>query len=83
MGQGAAPPPEDCEEGQGKGDGDSVNPGATRTEMRGNAYPDEDPLTLPTPADIAEIFVYLASDESASVTAQAFEARDYLKRAPA
>lgn len=61
----------------------SVNPGATRTEMRANAYPDEDPLTLPTPADIAEIFVYLASDESASVTAQAFEARDYLKRAPA
>ena len=51
--------------------------------MRANAYPDEDPLTLPTPADIAEIFVYLASDESTSVTGQAFEARDYLKRAPA
>jgi NAD(P)-dependent dehydrogenase (short-subunit alcohol dehydrogenase family) len=61
----------------------SVNPGATRTEMRADAYPDEDPLTLPTPADIAEVFVYLASDESASVTGQAFEARDYLKRARA
>ena len=33
--------------------------------------------------DIAEIFVYLASDESASVTGQAFEARDYLKHTPA
>jgi NAD(P)-dependent dehydrogenase (short-subunit alcohol dehydrogenase family) len=58
----------------------SVNPGGTRTQMRADAYPDEDPLTLPTPADIAEIFVYLASDDSASVTGQAFEARDYLKR---
>lgn len=57
----------------------SVNPGATRTGMRAAAYPDEDPLTLPTPEEISEIFVYLASDESRSVTGQTFEARDYLK----
>ncbi len=57
----------------------SVNPGATRTEMRAAAYPDEDPLGLPAPEDIAEIFIYLASDESRSVTGQTFEARDYLK----
>jgi NAD(P)-dependent dehydrogenase (short-subunit alcohol dehydrogenase family) len=57
----------------------SVNPGATRTDMRAEAYPDEDPETLPTPDDIAEIFVHLASDESRSVTGQTFEARDYLK----
>ncbi len=57
----------------------SVNPGATRTDMRASAYPDEDPMTLPTPEDISEVFVYLASDESASVTGQAIEARDYLK----
>ena len=56
----------------------SVNPGATRTEMRANAYPEEDPLSLPTPEDIAEIFVYLASDESKMSTGQSFEARDYL-----
>ena len=61
----------------------SVNPGATRTEMRATAYPDEDPMTLPTPEDIAEVFVHLASDESSSVTGQAFEARDYLKPASA
>ena len=57
----------------------SVNPGATRTEMRAEAYPEEDPRSLPTPEDIAEIFVHLASDESRSVTGQTFEARDYLK----
>ena len=57
----------------------SVNPGATRTEMRAAAYPDEDPLSLPTPEDIAEAFVYLGSDEASTITGQAFEARDYLK----
>lgn len=57
----------------------SVNPGATRTDMRAEAYPEEDPFSLPTPEDIAEIFVHLASDESRSVTGQTFEARDYLK----
>jgi NAD(P)-dependent dehydrogenase (short-subunit alcohol dehydrogenase family) len=57
----------------------SVNPGATRTDMRAEAYPEEDPESLPAPEDIAEIFIHLASDESRSVTGQTFEARDYLK----
>ena len=57
----------------------SVNPGATRTDMRASAYPDEDPTTLPSPEEIAEIFVFLASDESKTTSGQAFEARDYLK----
>ncbi len=57
----------------------SVNPGATRTNMRAAAYPEEDPRSLPTPEEVAEIFVHLASDESRSVTGQTFEARDYLK----
>jgi NAD(P)-dependent dehydrogenase (short-subunit alcohol dehydrogenase family) len=57
----------------------SVNPGATRTDMRAAAYPDEDPLTLPTPEEISEIFVHLASDESRSVTGQSLDARDYSK----
>ena len=56
----------------------SVNPGATRTEMRAGAYPDEDPNSLPTPRDIAEVFVFLASSASETTTGQAFEARDYL-----
>ncbi|MDA2921378.1 SDR family NAD(P)-dependent oxidoreductase, partial [Desulfobacterota bacterium AH_259_B03_O07] len=46
----------------------SVNPGGTRTQMRAEAYPDEDPNSLPTPDDITEIFVYLASDDSRDIT---------------
>lgn len=35
------------------------NPGATRTAMRAKAYPGEDPLTLPTPEEIAPAIVGL------------------------
>lgn len=58
----------------------AVNPGGTRTEMRAEAYPDEDPLTLPTPEEIVEVFVYLASSESLGMTGKSFEARDWLMR---
>jgi NAD(P)-dependent dehydrogenase (short-subunit alcohol dehydrogenase family) len=53
----------------------SVNPGPTRTDMRAKAYPEEDPLTLPTPEQITAIFVHLASAESADVTGQMLEAK--------
>lgn len=36
-----------------------VNPGATRTRMRAKAFPGEDPETLPTPEDVARLFVTL------------------------
>jgi len=38
-----------------------VNPGPTRTQMRAQVMPKEDPLTLKTPEDIAPLFVELAS----------------------
>jgi len=38
-----------------------VNPGAVRTSMRAKAYPGEDPMTLPSPNDVTEIFVELAA----------------------
>jgi NAD(P)-dependent dehydrogenase (short-subunit alcohol dehydrogenase family) len=37
-----------------------INPGPTRTRMRAEAYPGEDPLKLKTPEDITEPFVQLA-----------------------
>ena len=40
-----------------------VNPGPTRTTMRAQAAPDEDPATLKTPEDIAPLFVELAAAE--------------------
>ena len=58
----------------------AANPGATRTEMRAEAYPQEDPLTLPAAGEITGVFVYLASPESEGVTGKSFEARDWLKK---
>jgi NAD(P)-dependent dehydrogenase (short-subunit alcohol dehydrogenase family) len=58
----------------------SVNPGGTRTDMRADAYPDEDPETLPTPEDISPVFVYLASDESADDNGKEFNARDWIRK---
>lgn len=58
----------------------AVNPGGTRTDMRAEAYPQEDPLTLPAPDEITKVFVYLASPESEGVTGKSFDARDWLKK---
>ena len=58
----------------------AVNPGGTRTEMRAQAYPDEDPLTLPAPEEITGVFLYLAGAESREVTGKSFDARDWLKK---
>ena len=56
----------------------SVNPGGTRTDMRAGAYPDEDPMTLPSPEEISPVFIYLASDDSIGVTGKEFDARDWI-----
>ncbi len=40
-----------------------VNPGPIRTSMREKAMPGEDPSTLPSPADIAKLFVELSLPE--------------------
>jgi NAD(P)-dependent dehydrogenase (short-subunit alcohol dehydrogenase family) len=58
----------------------SVNPAATRTRMRAEAYPTEDPQALPAAEEITRVFVYLASDASVGVTGQSLEARDWLGR---
>lgn len=60
----------------------SVNPGATRTPMRAAAAPDEDPSTLPTPDDIAPIFLRLAHEEVPDPSGARFDARDWIGRDP-
>lgn len=60
----------------------AVNPGATRTEMRALAYPEEDPRTLPLADEIVEVFLYLASPESEGMTGKSFDAREWLNGPP-
>lgn len=55
----------------------AVDPGSMRTTMRAAAYPDEDPGTLPTPDEVADIFVWLASDRSKDVSGQRFRAKEF------
>jgi NAD(P)-dependent dehydrogenase (short-subunit alcohol dehydrogenase family) len=54
-----------------------VNPGAMRTDMRREAYPEEDPATLRNPSSLVKVFLHLASDEAAGVTGQRFEAAQF------
>ncbi len=51
----------------------SLNPGPTRTEMRAEACPDEDPLTVKTADVVAEAFVALADDGCSIAAGAALE----------
>ena len=53
----------------------SINPGATRTDMRAKAYPGEDPMTLPAPEDILPVYLYLMGPDSQGVNGKAFDAQ--------
>jgi NAD(P)-dependent dehydrogenase (short-subunit alcohol dehydrogenase family) len=55
----------------------AVDPGGMRTDMRANAYPEEDPMTRITPEENVGVFLYLASDESRDVTGQRFKAQEF------
>lgn len=57
-----------------------INPGGTRTDMRADAFPEEDPLLLKTPAEIMPLFLYLMGDDSKNVTGESFDAQP--KRTP-
>lgn len=55
----------------------SLNPGATRTNMRRDAYPAEDPSTQPEPSALMPVFLYLLSDQAIKIQGQALDARDF------
>jgi NAD(P)-dependent dehydrogenase (short-subunit alcohol dehydrogenase family) len=59
----------------------SLNPGATRTKMRANAYPGEDPEALPTAQDIMPAYLWLMDSASKDTNGQAINARDFIKTA--
>lgn len=54
----------------------AVDPGAMRTQMRADAYPNEDPLTLPTPQEIARVIFDIAVVYEPTMTR--LKAKDYL-----
>ncbi len=53
----------------------SINPGATRTGMRAQAYPAENPAENPLPEDIMPVYLYLMGPDSTGVSGQAFDAQ--------
>lgn len=53
----------------------AINPGATRTNMRANAYPDEDPNTLATPEDIMPLYLYLMGNDSLNINGSSLDAQ--------
>ena len=52
----------------------SLNPGGTRTAMRRQAYPAEDPAAVPPPEARLDIYLYLLSDAAKGMTGQALDA---------
>ncbi|MCX4028779.1 YciK family oxidoreductase [Endozoicomonas sp. SM1973] len=65
----------DEEEGIGPVRVNTINPGATRTHMRAQAYPAENPEQLPAPEEIMNVYLYLLGSDSQKVTGQAFDAQ--------
>ncbi len=55
----------------------SVNPGGTRTTMRAQAYPQEDPQTLPTAEEHMPLYLYLMGPDSRGITGRQFDARSW------
>lgn len=55
----------------------AVNPGPIATDMRAEAYPEEDPETLPSPDDIMDIFLFLASAQGKGNNGVRYEAQEF------
>ncbi|MFK8029476.1 MAG: YciK family oxidoreductase [Gammaproteobacteria bacterium] len=53
----------------------SVNPGATRTDMRASAYPAEDKSVLLTPEQVLAPFIYCLGPDSKGTSGKTFDAQ--------
>lgn len=56
----------------------SINPGGTATAMRAQAYPAEDPATLPTAETIAATFLAIIADRATLTSGAQLNSRDLL-----
>ena len=56
-----------------------VDPGSMNTAMHRAAEPQEDPTEWANPADVTDVFVFLASDESKGITGKRFQAQEQWK----
>jgi len=54
-----------------------INPGGTRTRMRTQAYPAENPLNLPTPDQLMPLYLYLMGKDSININGQSLNAREF------
>jgi NAD(P)-dependent dehydrogenase (short-subunit alcohol dehydrogenase family) len=57
----------------------SVHPGAMATEMRHEAYPEEDQSKLKKPEETLSVYLYLASDESVGKTGGQYDAQSFVR----
>jgi len=55
----------------------TIDPGSMRTDMRAQAYPEEDPNTLITPEDNIACFISLAEEASLAVSGERFKAKSF------
>ena len=55
----------------------SLNPGGTRTNMRRDAYPAENPETLQTAESLMPVYLYLMSAEAQNIHGQALNAKGF------
>lgn len=53
----------------------TINPGATRTDMRALAYPGEEPSTVRPPEDIMAPYLFLLGPDSRGITGQSLDAQ--------
>jgi NAD(P)-dependent dehydrogenase (short-subunit alcohol dehydrogenase family) len=57
-----------------------VDPGNMNTAMHRAAEPEEDPSEWANPADVTDVFLFLASDESKDVSGKRFQAQEDWKK---
>ncbi|MHA2937605.1 YciK family oxidoreductase [Vibrio sp. RC27] len=53
----------------------AINPGGTRTKMRAQAFPAENPDNLKTPEDIIPLYLYLMAPEGQAIHGQCIDAQ--------